>query len=348
MSVKSWLAALCVAALPLSVGLIACSENVPSVMAPVNAFANQTFRSQLNLANDETGALEVTVADDGTADGTLTIDDPNAVAAAVSAIAIASPIVSGTVDLDTGAISLTGSYERDGATIPISISGFLPGSTSGNALSLELGEEVFSGSWAVTSLPGPVPSVSPSSTPSPGPSPSGSPVPSPSASPLPGGSSSGTGELSFSSIAQANLDTATLSSAGPQTAAVRVSDNGFETVTVSISGLSTSNFAPRIGTVTVIAPTQVQPGTYAIAPPSDETQTTRSQLIFDEGTPPIAKRYAGQSGTVTVNSIDNASISITINDVAMQPDTTIDGFDGAEGTFTLNGSADVEGFFLAQ
>ncbi|MEO0854175.1 MAG: hypothetical protein AAFY15_11845, partial [Cyanobacteria bacterium J06648_11] len=295
---------------------------MPSANVPVNAFANQVFRSTVNLADGETGTLEVNVAADGAATGTLAIDDPDALVAAVSAIAIASPVVSGTVDLDTGAISLTGSYERDGQTIPISISGFLPGSTSGNSLSMVLGDETFGGSWSVASLPGqnPIPDPDPSGMPSPGPNPSGMPVPAPSTPPA--GASSGTGELNFSSIAGANLDTAILNSSGFQTTAVRVADNGFETVTVSIAGLSTSNFAPRIGNVTIIAPNQVTPGTFAIAPPSNDFESTRSQIVFDEGTPPVAKRYTGQTGTVTVNSIDNDSVSITITDVAMQPDTT--------------------------
>lgn len=339
MKKTSWVAALCFTVLPISVGLVACSDNAPSSVIPVNAFANQTYRSTVNLSDGETGDIEVSVADDGTANGTLIIDDPDAVVAAVSAIAIASPIVSGTVNLETGEISLTGSYERDGETIPITISGFLPGSTSGNSLTVQLGEETFSGTWE----PGAFPTPAPSTTPDPNVTPSPSITPNP-----PGGASGGTGELTFANVSGANLDTATLNSSGFQTTATRVSDNGFEIVTVSIAGLSTSNFAPRIGNVTIIAPNQVAPGAFAIAPPSNDFQSTRSQIVFDEGTPPVAKRYTGQTGTVTVNSIDGNSVSITIDNVAMQPDTTIDGFDGAEGTFTLNGSADVEGFVPIQ
>lgn len=116
-----------------------------------SAFTGRSYTSTLDLNDGQKGTLDMTVAADGTASGTLKIEDPSR--AAVSRLVIATPIVSGTVDPDTGAINLTGGYTLNGRDFPISITGTLPntsgGAVTGGTLNLNLGGFTYTSNWTV-------------------------------------------------------------------------------------------------------------------------------------------------------------------------------------------------------
>ncbi len=166
------------------------------------SFASRTYASSVTLANGQTGALSVSTNADGTATGTLTIDDNMP-----SRVVIATPLLSGTFDPATGAISLTGAYVFNGQTFPISITGTLPvpPSVTGGTITVTTGGESFTSTFTTPPQPTPGPTPTPGASPSPGPGP-------------------GTGAATFQLVSK--------------TADCNVSEAGFASLTVKSATLS--------------------------------------------------------------------------------------------------------------
>jgi hypothetical protein len=136
-----------------------------------------SYRSQITLAENRTGTVELTTRRDGTASGTLTVRS-----SARTVIGIAP--VAGSVNTSTGFVDLSGTFTENGQSGPVRFRATLPGGTapSGGPAAgtgtLQIGGASFSGAvTAGTGSPSPSPSASPSANPSPSPSPSTSPSP---------------------------------------------------------------------------------------------------------------------------------------------------------------------------
>lgn len=117
------------------------------------------FHASADLGGGQTGMIEISVSADGSATGTLTF----AAEGGGSAAALPSISISGSVDLDTGAFSLSGSVDDgQGHVIPISIGGTLPFPLGGGGtVTFHIGNDSFAG----TILPGPQPPPAPTPTP---------------------------------------------------------------------------------------------------------------------------------------------------------------------------------------
>ena len=124
----------------------------PTPTATVAPAASRYFGSTFTVAG--TGTVFVTAAaqSDGSVTGTVSVNDGRSVKAGRAVIATGT--VTGTLNLTTGVVNLTGSYTQNGVTTPISISGTVPGATgTGGAATLQVGNVLvnqFNAQWIVS------------------------------------------------------------------------------------------------------------------------------------------------------------------------------------------------------
>ncbi|GAB4211954.1 MAG: hypothetical protein OHK0012_05400 [Synechococcales cyanobacterium] len=313
-------------------------------MAPFSAqssLANRTFSSGLSSPfpvtisqGEESIAAEaqvtVNTTADGQATGTVTLVQPPVALTARNAVIIATGPITGTVDLSTGVINLSGQLENPPLPpLTVGVSGTLPilGGSAGS-LTLQLGDQQFTHPWDLTAPPNPQPT------------PSGSPVPTPSGSPIPG--IGGTAALQFSAVsAGTTADTTPLTSSGIGTtvAGIVATEAGNEVVTVVVTGL-TSSFAPRSVSISVVAAGRVTPGIYPVVLPSNSSDLPRAQVIVDQGIPPSFNRFAGRAGRVVVTERSDTTVTFRLESVPMQPNLDFlppDTTNTAQGGFEING-----------
>lgn len=119
------------------------------------------FSSTVPLVEGQSASLEFEVDALGTIDGTLSISQPGAGSVAGGGAGTPNVAISGNVDLDTGEFSIDGSYVANGVTIPIHISGTLPGHAGvQKPFMLQIGSFVYTGqisAGAPTPTPTPTP-----------------------------------------------------------------------------------------------------------------------------------------------------------------------------------------------
>lgn len=192
-------------------------------------------------------------------------------------------------------------------------------------------------------LPTPTPSSTPTVLPIPSPSalPTSVPTSIPTLPPLPAGFGVGTGTLTFDNVSGANVDTSTFNDA--EAIAVRTrSDDGVETVSVSLVE------GDRFVQISISDPGSVVAGTYDIG-----SSSSQAIVIFQEdldASPLEAKQFFSQDGgSITVNSITETSLNLTVNAVRMQAPSSPISFVGAgQGSFVFNGSAEFDNLSSSQ
>lgn len=124
---------------------VTVDELVGAVNSALNGcpFIGQYF-SRTTLAPGEVGTLHLITQTNGHATGTLDITSTAAAVGVGGAAATMSVSLTGTVDLDTGAFSLTGSLIDGEETIPVNVSGTLPTQLGGSGtVTFEIGSDSF-------------------------------------------------------------------------------------------------------------------------------------------------------------------------------------------------------------
>lgn len=113
-------------------------------------FAGRSYQSVVTLGEARKGTLDLSVAADGTANGTIKVEET-----ATRQVAIGTFPLSGLVDLLTGALNLTGSYTVDGQTFPLSIQGTLPTlGTTGGTVKITVNGQTFTSTFSGTGTGG--------------------------------------------------------------------------------------------------------------------------------------------------------------------------------------------------
>ncbi|HVN87836.1 MAG TPA: plastocyanin/azurin family copper-binding protein [Candidatus Binatia bacterium] len=113
-----------------------------------------SFQAYAQLDGGQTATVAISVASDGHADATLTIIEVAATALHAGGIA-ASVSASGSVDLDTGTFSISGSFVSNGQTVPFSFSGSLPRPGKPGSITIQIGDKVYTGSYGAPATPTP-------------------------------------------------------------------------------------------------------------------------------------------------------------------------------------------------
>jgi plastocyanin len=113
------------------------------------------YTAAVELDGGATGTIELAAAPDGHATGSLTIDEPAAVRARLSATVVS---ISGDYDPTTGSFLVTGSFRGPGGEIiMVRLSGQL-----GGEFMLQIGDVSYSSSFATRATPTPTPTATPS------------------------------------------------------------------------------------------------------------------------------------------------------------------------------------------
>jgi hypothetical protein len=144
-------------------GKVTVNELVAAVSSLLNGcpFTGQ-YTAHLDVGDGKTATVHLQVAPDGTATGSLSVAASGA-AAHLGAIRIDIPFVplTGTVNLDTGAYDLHGTFNGPDGEVPIDVSGTLPERTGASGtLDLDIGNDSFNGNVVSgDGMPTPVPTA---------------------------------------------------------------------------------------------------------------------------------------------------------------------------------------------
>ena len=117
-----------------------------------------SFHSVVALEEGQSASLELATDAGGTIDGTLVITPPVPPSIGGGGAGAANVPISGSFDLDTGEFSIDGSYVVGDLTIPIHISGTLPGHAGSNQpFMMQIGNLTYTGQLEAGATPTPTP-----------------------------------------------------------------------------------------------------------------------------------------------------------------------------------------------
>lgn len=148
----------------------------PGTPVPTNTAGPTATATPIPVAGEYTGSVlvdgepadvEISVATDGSATGTVVLEDPTAGGGGGGAAAIISVGVLGTVNTVTGAYDLGGTFPGAGGTVTVRLTGVLPGPGRAGTMTLEVNGVNYTGQLSPvvppTSTPGPVSTATPTS-----------------------------------------------------------------------------------------------------------------------------------------------------------------------------------------
>ena len=264
-------------------------------------FTTRYYQSTWTVSGG-TATANVTAQPDGSASGTLTID--NGQTASTRAV-VGTGNVTGTVNFSTGTVNLSGSITQQGQTTPINITGTAPGAsgTGGNS-SLQLGQTFYTSQWVV-STNGPITGNNNNG----------------------GNASGGASSLTFSSNSS-NITGGNLNGAA-STATLQTIP--FLGSLLSISTVDVVNGAPRSVTISITDANLGVGSTYAL---SDDADTT---VLYSEGMPNSVKAFGSKSGTVQVTAINGKEYTLKLTGVRVEALKTVPVYTGT-GAFTIDGT----------
>ncbi len=230
-----------------------------------------------------------------------------------------SATLDGSVNPATGAFEVNGSFNDGVQTIPIHITGTLPGSTGTVAISAQIGDQTFNGTLSA-------------GAPTPTPTPSG-PTPTPVAS-----CGDGSLSVSFSNVsADTNANTAALGLGKSSASDVfDGSSNSYIWVVVGAVCQPVANQPLRgIALQGIGVGTAIQPGTYTIAsgtPPFIGITYTENNVTTNPANNFI-HNWSSTGGTLVITDAGGGKLNVHAFGVTMVKGLV---FQGAVGTFTLD------------
>lgn len=161
----------CTAADASDDGRVAINEVIVAVNNGLNGcpsgFAG-SYSGSAVLDTDRRATVELNVEASGRATGVVTIDDPRVPqlvwgGAAGGGAGSSRVDVTGSIDLETGVFSVTGSYQDpNGPTLDVEVSGVLPFGGQPGSLSIRIGTFTYAGSFGSPPMRTPTPTSTPS------------------------------------------------------------------------------------------------------------------------------------------------------------------------------------------
>ncbi len=270
-------------------------------------FTTRYYQSTWTVSGG-TAVANVTAQPDGSASGTLTIDNGQTVSArakGISRAVIGTGNVTGTVDFSTGTVSLDGSITQQGETTPIHITGTAPGAsgTGGNS-SLQLGQTFYTAQWVV-STNGPINSNGNGG----------------------GNASGGASSLTFSS----NSSNITGGNLNGVAAVATLQTLPFVGSLLTVTAADVVNGTPRTVTI-VINDANIAAGSSYTVNDGDV-----DSVIYSEGNGNSVKGFGSKSGTVQVTAVNGKEYTLKLTGVRVEALQTAPTYTGT-GAFTIDGT----------
>ncbi len=310
-------------------GRVLVNELVTAVSQALNGcpFTGQ-YTAQIDVGDGDVAIIHIQVAPDGSATGSL-----STTAAPVSgrpALRISIPFVSitGTVDLETGAYSFSGSYAGPDGPVPIDVSGTLPETFAGAGnVDLDIGPDQFAGNIAAgTGVPvsTPTPTVT-----------GGTTTQTPGTDECMG---NGSITVEISNVQNTNAITDSPLALDIVSGEDRAENDRFVWSIVGHQCLFDPNARSRNFIISGRADQEVTPATYPFSIFGGPFGMGYSE--FGGGIPGVGAIWFAESGTVTVDAVDGDSV--TFHAVgSMRPAVGPLGVN-AQGTFTMAASGRIE------
>jgi hypothetical protein len=285
------------------------------------------YSAQLELGGGVVANIDLQVGMGGSATGTLSTVTPAQIQTAVQ-LNIPFVPLTGTVDLDSGAYHLTGTFDRVDGAVPIDVAGALPDRIGlSGTLDLHIGSDTFAGTIAAGSG---MPAATPTSAAS---SPTPTATVTPGTGPTPGDTcADGSISLTFSNADGTNsyrdLAPVTLGKFAPKLA----------------SGVWGGTAGPcSVALGDIIA--QVRVGTFSAIeaghsyPLGGGLGTPYFAYLEIQSTNPLGARgWNAHGGTIVIDSLDGDTVRFRVVDAQMVFEPSYSYSSPATGTFTLNAS----------
>jgi hypothetical protein len=283
--------------------------------------------------DDGSATMNLTVEADGQATGDVVIYGEAGSLITRGRTQIASFVISGSVDLNTGAYMLSGSYLQNGQTIPVEASGVLPQRLGGTGtFNFQLGSSTYTGSITTgdgstptpTRTP-PVPTATPTQT---GPTPT----------PPSGGCADGIFEVTASNLSPDSNLAVPAVTLGRVTALDTLDTTGNTyvwTVTAAPCSVALGDISHVLILQAVGIPTRIQPGTYPLAsatPPFVGITYSESRLNPLDPGGNFSRSWGTTGGTLIIEDAGGGVLRVRASGVPMGPHPLLR---GGTGTFTL-------------
>jgi hypothetical protein len=299
------------------------------------------FFGTVDLEADQSATMNLTVETAGNATAMIVISERAGLGAFLTgggAAPLGSFSITGTVDLDSGAYDLNGSFNANGADHPVNAAGVLPLRGTGGTFAFEVDSRTFAGSIVPGdgSTPTPTRTSVQLATPTPTATPTGS-----GSTPTPpsGGCADGIFELTLSNRSGDSNLVASAASLGKLTALDVLDTTGNSYVWT----ITTSRCDIALGEVNYLAmisasgiPTRIQPGTYLLnssTPPFLAIGFTESRFNPLDPGGNFNRPWASTGGTLVIEDGGGGSLSVRAAGVPMGPHPLLR---GGTGTFTLD------------
>jgi len=311
---------------------VTINELIAAVNAALNGCTNLIagdYAGALDL-DGQTGSIELSVAADGEATGTLVVEGASLLAHLARALSLPvggfSVTLSGNVDAASGSFHVSGSFvDGNGQTVPVDISGTLPGPSGSVSISAQIGSDTFSGSLSAGA-------ATPTPTP-PGPTPT----------PIAGGCADGAFGVTFSNAAGTNADTSQLT-LGKVTALDQPDPSTGTFIWVISGNVCTAVFgqvARGLAIQGIAMAGRIQPGTYQIGtaiPPFLSFSYVETKLTLDPSQN-FTHYWSANGGTLVLEDAGGGALRFHATGVTMAKGLV---FQGATGTFTLDISGTID------
>jgi hypothetical protein len=317
---------------------VAVNELVAAVANALNGcpFTGR-YTGRVDVGDGETATVQLLVAPNGEANGSLTVGASAAVGRAALRLDIPGVSLIGTVDLDTGDYHLTGSVAGPDGPVPVDVSGTLPLRVGDiGTLRLEIGDDSFDDGTIAAGDGRPTPTPTErlaTPTPTPTAMPAGN-FPTPGSSCLNGSIS-----LVFSNASGTNsyVNLAGGVSIGKGTARITNAGvvNGFGGEYVPCA-LNIGDVIQRVTfTVLLINSGPIEVGTpYRLG--TDQGGQAFDYLEIPTTNPLGARGWSASSGSLVIDSVDGGTVHFHVADAVMVPEPSFSTQQPATGTFTIN------------
>ena len=301
-------------------GLVAVNELVAAVgNALIGCPFTGEYTAMIDVGDGDLATVHLQIAPDGSATGTLSTASSAAFALHAAALRLTIPLLTltGTVDLETGAYQLSGSFQGPDGDVPINVSGMLPEHFGTGTIALDIGNDAFDGT--IESGNGIPPTATPTPTPT--------AIP-----PTPGEScSNGSISLEFSNASGTNsfrdLAPITLGKFSAKIFSGSFGGTGVQ-CTLSIGDVAVTVQIGAFGTIAA-----GQSYTFSV---DSGLHPFLAYLELPSSNPLATRGWKAHGGTLIIDSIEDGTVHFRVVDAQMVSEPSFSYQTPATGTFTLN------------
>lgn len=318
--------------LPVIAVLPGCGgSSITNSTGNTNSYAGN-YTGRVTLNGGQSGLLAMNVQSTGLANGTLTVTSGGALVAqaapgnVTTRAIIATAALTGNVNPNSGAFSLSGTITLNGANLPVNITGVLPKGTVGGTFAAQIGTNTFNGTITLpTTAPTPTPTQNGTNS-------------------CDNGAVSGTFSAAQGTSATTSALQLTNNSGTLQAPASGTGNAGTLNIASATCVTAGSASSRGLNIRATNKPGAITPGSYPLGTAAAQSVMNGGlsyvESTLNNGAPITTETWTATGGTLVIDSITGNIVRFHITSATMTP--TLPGTNATPtGTFTINASGAV-------